>query len=87
MTEQEFLDEAERFAQVLDVPELAIALGKSAAEIRVAMDNPDNKLGIAIQKGRIRALAELRLNQIRLAAQGSTPAQQAVADFLKHQST
>ena len=79
----EQLKEAELYAQVLDVQDLADVLQLPRAQVDLALVTEADPLCAAIKRGRLRAKAELRLGLLKLAAQGSNPAQLQVDAFLK----
>ncbi len=83
----ELLKEAELYAQVLDVQDLADVLQLPRAQVDLALVTDGDALCAAIKRGRLRAKAELRLGLLKLAAHGSNPAQVQVDAFIKQLST
>jgi hypothetical protein len=80
----EFLEEVQHKAGLLfPLPKLSIILEIPEPELRVAMDDPSNPLGQAIHKGRLLREAEIREAVIRLALQGSGPAQAEALRLIK----
>lgn len=69
------LKEAELYAQVMGVQDLADILLMPRCTVDLALEDPTDELCKAIKRGRLRAKAELRLGILKLAAQGSNPAQ------------
>jgi hypothetical protein len=80
----ELLKDAEVWAELFfSAEELADLLGLSVDEVRVAISEPDSELGAVIRKGRLLSQAELRRSILKLAKQGSGPAQAEALRLLK----
>jgi hypothetical protein len=81
---KEYLDKAEEMARLpFTVDELAILFEMSAAEVRLAMDDPEDKLGQRIHRGRLLTKSEHYEAVIKLSNNGSGPAQTLLAGYLK----
>lgn len=84
MTEEELLKEAEGYGELLfGVDQLAFNLGVKPERIRIALSTADDPLGIAIRTGRFRSEAELRRSILKLAKQGSSPAQEMAVRLIQ----
>jgi len=77
--------EAEAFAALpFGVPELALVLRITQAQVRLALDDEANPLGQAIRRGWLKARASQMRIINTLAAQGSTPAMHMALDFMRY---
>lgn len=77
------LQEAERLgAALFDNEQIAKYLDISVVAIHNALDDVENPLGTAIEKGRMKTEIELRESIIKSAKNGSTPAQTTAIQFL-----
>jgi hypothetical protein len=80
----ELLKDAGEWAELFfSAQELADLLGLSIDAVRIAISDPDSELGAAIRNARLRSQAELRRQILRLAKQGSGPAQAEALRLLK----
>lgn len=81
---KEFLGLAEKMAGVFfGTSKLSVILEIPEEDIRLAIDAPDSPLGRAIRRGRLLREAEVRESVIKLALQGSGPAQAEALRLIK----
>lgn len=79
----ELLAEAERWGELpFQVDELAILLDIPAAELRVALSDPDDQLCRAIRRGQLRAKGEFYEAVQKLSNNGSGPAQSLLGKLM-----
>lgn len=83
LTDEE-LQQIEEFAGLLFTPEqIAVLMDLPEADLNTAIRSPGHVAYLAYQKGYLMASATLRRSIIKLASQGSTPAQKMMLDLLQ----
>jgi hypothetical protein len=82
--DEEKLKEIEEFAELQFTPdEVAVIVGIDAGEFMAEMMDERGEIAVAYNRGRLRAEAEVRQSILRLAKQGSTPAQKQILDIIE----
>lgn len=80
----ELLKDAGTWAELFfGAEDLGRLLGLSTDEVRVAISDPSSELGATIRNARLVSEAELRKEILKLAKQGSGPAQAEALRLLK----
>lgn len=80
--------ELEYFASLLLTnEELDLLLEQDRGYVEKALDRPDDPIGRAVRKGRLKTKCEIHESLITTARRHSTPAQQMVAELLKRNAT
>ena len=65
------------------IEEIAIIVGLDAVELKKCINEKKGDKYLAFEKGRLRADASVRASILKLAKQGSTPAQKQMMDLIE----